>query len=742
MLDLNAPTRSVLGVELAADTADPLLFHAFPAPPQVAVLEGRPDVELLRFVRDGSLTGGHLRLSVDVGHPPGRLDEVAAALTAERVGATEPNRVSPVVVTAAVAQLVFLGREPNDQGGLSPLFTRPYADATAQISPPHLASFAVDLTPEGVGVVEAALRSPDTGPSTDAGGMLAVVYRLQVEGLWPAQRVVARVDWGRAYEQLSVHFKQGHLLEVTDLAQVVEELREDSAIVVSAVQSLTPEQGGGPGDLDVANAWIQRELVERFCEPVLPLDRRPAHVSLGTAGEIFGVGTQFAARHLTSVERAVATVDFQRAAVLVRSYTVQAQLADVLPVGDVSGFIVDAGLDHPFFSRFTLRVRAAAPLADLHLEEVAGDFAYGTAHRPIRLTPDAAEAMLDSWADASPDRSWAVQVTARFAADAPIGPDRQVVLAPITGDNRELTLDLEQLLGLARVDLAQAPDPRVLVSTATVRHWRPVTGPDEVARWQQQAEQACALTGEQPAATAWFADRRPSDRLDVWVRHLLADGRMVTGDPLPVDSTAVVLPPSIPTALTVQLIADDDWAADGVRQIAVALQRQEDDPALTVMLTGPGATVVADLDLPDPVDRAYRYRTTRLLTAGGEVVDDWRSSDRSVLLVGGSAGQQLVVDLTPVGLELPTAGVLLVEVELLYLDPAHQVRDQQTLVVRALADRPRWQVPIVDPSRRSYQYRVTVHRTAGGVTVGDWTTATDRLLPIPITPAPAPVPTL
>ena len=426
MIDLNAPVRTVLGVDLAADSEDPLLLHVMPAPPQVALVEGGPDLQLLRFVQDGALTGGHLRLSVDLRHRPELLDEVVAELNRDPARAAQPFRIAPAAVSRATAQLVFLGQEPNGQGGLTPMLARPYADAIGQLPAPHTASFSVELTPAGVQILEAALRS--------AGAPIAVVVRLDVEGLWPAQRVVARVDWGRVYDHLSTHLKQGWLLGVDDIATVVEQLREDRSIQISAVQSLSPDAGGSPAELDAALAWIQRELVERFCEPVLPLARTPAHASLGTMGEIFGVGTSFAAKALTQVERAVATVDFQVARVLTRTYTVQSHLADVLMGSSMDDHIADAGLDHPFFQRFALRVRAAQPLADLHLAEVVGELAYGSAHLPVRLVPDAPETTVDCWADASADRSWTFSATARFADDAPLGGGQPAAAQPVRAD--------------------------------------------------------------------------------------------------------------------------------------------------------------------------------------------------------------------------------------------------------------------------------------------------------------------
>ncbi len=144
--------------------------------------------------------------------------------------------------------------------------------------------------------------------------------------------MVARVDWGRAYEQLSSHARRGYLVLVDDLFKLSERLVEDKVIAIDVVQGLAAEDGVAPVEDATATAleWIQRMLIERFCEPVLALDREPARASLGALGELAGVGAAFEVRALAQVERSVATVDLQRPAVVVRTLTVQAHLGDLL----------------------------------------------------------------------------------------------------------------------------------------------------------------------------------------------------------------------------------------------------------------------------------------------------------------------------------------------------------------------------------------------------------------------------
>ena len=375
-----------------------------------------------------------------------------------------------------------------------------------------------------------------------------MTYWLQTEGLWPAQRIVARVDWGRVYDHLSVHQREGFLLATEDIRHLTENLIESRAISVQAVRGLAEEEGVAADSLAPAMEWIQRELVERFCEPVMPLSREPARASLGTFGEIFGVGYSFAVKKLQQVERASGEIDFQRAVVLARTITAQAHLADLLGGSPLDGHIVDAGTDHPFFQRLALRVRSAQALPSLHVKEALLHFSYGSTQEALRLTPDVSEVTVETWADASPDRTWSIRPEITFADDAPVSAGQQVALAPLTGDSRELTLDLKRMLGLVRYELRQTSDARVLLTEAQLFHRR---GPDQVGEVQ------LALSPELNNQVAWFRDLQPGDWIEVEVRHLLGDGRLVKVPPFRLETEIVRLPPAFPGIMTVQLLSDD-----------------------------------------------------------------------------------------------------------------------------------------------------------------------------------------
>lgn len=736
MLDLSVPVRTVEGLDLAADESRRNAYYVLPSRPVLAIDNGTPDIELLRFIRDNRVTGGHLHFVASLATDPKVLARARAALADEARLDADRITLAPIPVESAAAQVVFLGHETGADEGITGLVARPFGASPGSVLPPHVAAFSIDLTPDGVRLMESAL-SAGTSP-------IAVIYRLRVEGLWPAQQVVAHVDWRRIYDHFSSQYKEGNLLTVTDVQRISEQLIENQVVTIRAVQGVpaaaVASQTGGPaapsangsegsGSQDgeaagmaAALLWVQRTILEECCEPVMTLAREPARASLGTFGEILGVGTTFAVKKRTQIERATIDIDLQRQSVVSRTITLQTHLADL---GASVGRIVDAGPGHPFFERMTLNVRTSRPLADAFVDEAVVNFTYGTVTQAGRLTRAAAGVAFDTWADRAPDRTWSLQPQIAFANDAPLDPGARVLLPTISGREREATLDLHALAGIKRIDVEPRPDPRVLLARATVRRLR---------AGETSVERVLAFAGDATAAqAAWFRDSRPTDRFEVQTEALLATGRQVDVGTQPLDTRLYRLPAAFPGVLTVHLFADDDWKDLG--RVVVSLQKSADQPASTFTFDKPGGVVDVNLPMPDPANRRYRYRTTRTWSSGLVEEDEWVETDVPALTVGRTAANKLVVDVSAIGPELPDVGVRLIEVDLSYVDAPNQVRDVRKAVIGARADRFHWEVGLKDPNRRQYEYRVTVYRTSGDSQVGRWTTTAERLLAIPITAA-------
>jgi hypothetical protein len=702
VLDLSGSARTVAGVIVARDSDGPDRWLVLPGQPRPT---SGADLQLLRFVQNGALTGGYLHLGVDLGVTDAALAAATDALTTENNG--KPVTLAPLPLIAAEADLVFFGKDESGSG----VVAQHYATSLLDLNPPHHGVFAVTLTADGVRLVEAALRS--------GAAPIGVQCRLTAEGLWPAARVTAHVDWHSMYEHFSTDYKAGALLFETDVQQLMQRLVQSQAVRVTAVESPAP---GAPDDAEksavaAAMEFVQTQLVDQFCQPLLPLDTDPAQASLGDVGELLSLGSAYEVKALTEVESATADFDFQQATVTRRLITCLAPLSGLTGGADPSQFIVDAGQDNPFFTTFHLDCRTARPLGESHLAEAILDVSYGTAAQSIRLTPDQATGSFDCYADASPTGTWTITPRVTFAADSPLDPGTAVQLAPQSGSTRDICLDLDAALGLVSIVIEAPTDARLAGTLVTV------------TEGGGRATRSLTLQPSAPNATVWFRDHQPGDALVVTGTHVLTDGREIDIAEITVDTSVVRLPSPFTGTITVEVVTDPVWSE--LTHVDVAIQKDETSPLKTFAFDAPGAAAVA-LDQTDPTDRSYRYKVTRTVS-GVTTEDPWLTGDAPVLTVGLAAAATLVVDVEPVGPELPTAGLELIEVDLLYLDVPHQVRVTYTHLIRARSDSYHWVVPLADPTQRSYQYRVVKTLLAGGQSDSGWQQSADPILTVPIT---------
>lgn len=720
MLDLAGSTRTVGALTVAPDTDGPDRFLVLPGRPRVDVGPDGPDLQLLRFTDGANLTGGYLRLGVALPVADAELAAAAAALDAQNPPGSAPVRLSPLPVLGGGAELSFFGRTDPRPGVASPIVRTAYGAAPLGFAAPHRAGFGVQLTADGVRLVEAGLR--------DATLPVGITCRYTVEGLWPAARVLARVDWSAVYDYFSSTYQLGLLLFREQVQRMMQRLQQDAAVTVTAVQS--DAAGTDPSVTAPAVAaaldFVQTTLLDRLCRPVLPFGT-DAVSAVGDSSAQLALGAAYEVSALRLTQSTTEDFDFAQSRVQTRTFTTQAALGELLGPVDPATVIVDAGVDDPFFTRFRLDVDTARPLADSGLAAVVLDVHYGSADGPIRLTPGQETGSFECFADAAPDRRYRVSAQVQFAPDSPVDPGAEVDLAPIDDDARRLTLDLELALGLARLSVESAADPRVRASAVTVRHERNVG----LAPATVLSTATLALTADAPTAAVVVRDRRDGDRLVVGGVHQLSDGRQVPIPDTAVETSVYRLPDPFAGSITVLVTSGTDWST--VSRIVVALAKDAASTPVTLTFDQPGTQAVA-LDQSDPTDRSYRYQVTRVVD-GVTTTEDWQSSDAPVLDVGTVRDGDLIVDVSAVGPELTTAGLRTITVELLYLDVPHQVRDEHTVVIGARSDTYRWDVHLTDPTCRDYRYRITRQLLTGEIKTGPWLDGHDAVLPIPVTAA-------
>jgi hypothetical protein len=164
--------------------------------------------------------------------------------------------------------------------------------------------------------------------------------------------------------------------------------------------------------------------------------------------------------------------------------------------------------------------------------------------------------------------------------------------------------------------------------------------------------------------------------------------------------------------------------------VGVELAPREGEAVATLSFDGPDQLQAVRLEVPDPDERRYRYRTTKTLESGAVETSGWLEADVAVLFVGQHSAFERRLELLLVGPELPQAGVRLVEVDLEYLDPPNQVRHTEKAVLAAVNQRFTWSVPIADPTVRTVVYVVTLHMMDGRTVRRPRTPTDERLVPI------------
>jgi len=710
MLDLGRELIRLEGVDLAPDSADPTLFHLLPPAPRLTTGPDGPDVELLRLRQDGVVSEAHLRLGVELSHPEARVRAAQEALQA-RLALRDPPVITPMIARRAEARLILAGASPGAPEDTASLICRPLLSEVVSPSPPHRALLSAALSPEGAEIVATAMKG--------GGAPVGVAYHLEVETIWPAQRVLVEADWRRAYEHLSSHVRQGTLLLTRDVHELFEGLVEDRLVRVTAIRGVdgSPQSDAA---MDQALSWVEAAVVERFFDPVLPLDRAPAQTSLGTVGEIFGVGHGFAFKALRQEEIATGQVDLSRSTVLGRTLLVEAHLHDLLGGLDPSSRLVDVELGHPFFARFSFVVTTAVPLERLYVTEVLVRWRYGQEERALRMDATQAEDTAETWADRSPDRRWSLTAEVRFADGAPVSSGEVVQLGPLDGQARRFVLDLEDLLGWRALRVEATADPRVLQSRVTVSHQR---------EGEEIASAELALSGDTWAGDLYFVGVQPADRLVASASHLLEDGRQAHAAPVDVLGTVLRVPPAFPGEQLVTLFAEGDW--EGLERLVVTLQKSPDLPGGTFTFERAGSSVTVALPLPDPTDRRWRYRVLRTVD-GVDEEEDWRETDRPAISLGRYSQDVLAVSVEPLGPSFSSVGIHSVQVELRYFDPTHGIREETSLVLRSNVDRQTWKVALADPTVRTWQAQISTFYTSGVTRLVPWRDQEGTMLVIPI----------
>jgi hypothetical protein len=183
--------------------------------------------------------------------------------------------------------------------------------------------------------------------------------------------------------------------------------------------------------------------------------------------------------------------------------------------------------------------------------------------------------------------------------------------------------------------------------------------------------------------------------------------------------------------LRVQIIESDP--AGEYSKVHVTLHYEDGDRVVEkdFDLTAHGQMAEFAVRLDHPDQRAYKYRTTLLHASGAIDNSDWKDGTSTLLIVGATAADVMTINVTCLE-PVPSGKLLAIRVDLDYTDDDDSVHWTHSELIRAgFLGSFKWVVPLADPTKRSYRYKLTAFRSTGPQEI-DWTTSDETNLVLPL----------
>ncbi len=612
MLDLDR-SLSIAGVSLFRDHLDEATFHYLPGQPRLA---SAGDLSLLLY--RGTQNGGLLSLQVDLDHPKGLIDRIAAEL-GNRAG--RAVSLVPVLFHAGRVQLLL----PGVSEGLTP--ARVVGTATPSLLGHQRAMFNI-VMPEALAVLVRNALEPGQ-PS-----FLAAAYELTFSGLERSRDVVVEVDYHRVHEALAARGAVGSLWLRADAAAAVERLIMDQHVRIEDVSREVRD-----AEASAARAAELHALVKELVEQVF-FERE--HVA--TAADAGGVAGPLAIglrlRALRSDEAQTLRYDRRETGLRDRTIAPQGQL--VIPEEALGERIreVEASL---FFSEprpFTVYT--------------SGDWT-GAARAVVDVRQGEREVSLSLSADAPQDslllppgaRQLRVQVFAADEEDLLAAPASDTAPAWRDFDGWNFALDPQRELGRRTVAIELvAIDPALTEAVVTLRAEEAtcVLRLDAAQPRQRQAVRA-------PGALSLQASLRLEPPGG------LAETVVIEEEVGPSQALVLIRPPADRIRCVTAALADPLRRFEAV---IVELARMDGSARRALRLSA-DAPQASWSYVRDDDDGGFQWRERKLLRGGLVEEGAWQPSTAQLLVAGDPQVRLLGVDVLLLGDADHLGGTLLVE---------------------------------------------------------------------------------
>lgn len=722
MIDLGRPALNGEGVTLFYDHAQPGLFYYLPDRPRLRTRDnGQPELSLLKYRLDPelhkALGAGLLSLTVDLSVDQDRLARVTRRLG----GQLETDAkivVAPVSADSGSCELILIDRssKPPETAPAAPggsvastppatpqgaagfgMVERILGSSTPSLYGDNACTFEAVLSPEGVGLVEGALRT---------GGLPAgVVYTLQVTALRPALRAQITARWKDIYDFYDNRFHGGKLLLATDIGPTLEDLVNAQALQIK-IDDLVPETDR----LQVYHSaldQVQQYVLNKFFKPTLgqaPVAPNTGDGPLQTIGKVIkDVAGVFSFTYsLRKVDRdELKTLSFSLNAAQAEKLTLSPQgtFGVLLDGVEVSKLIT--AVEPAASAEMKFDVAPAIDLAAEQIDHLEARLSYGNRQEKLILDSAAPRKQVSFWyqADSGPEIELVYDV--EFRADS-TGQTSRLTSSPIKTANRVIRLNPRELYQRAQLRIVAKGVPFDRYPSVVVD----LSVADTANGWS--TTESLELTAAHPEAT--FSTRAGLQSRVMFhrrLRYVDTRGQEFVVDWDDADPGILVVGDPFPDVVNVQILGSARFGAEVRRLIVEVRPKAMPEKVSTFVLTADKPADSWSWAAPADTSREYEYRVT-VYTVRGEVRQgNWLAGTPGKLIVGEGIVRLRQVKMIFVGPSLKDLGLLGVKAHFSYEDQSSGLFAEDEMLVQDLSQPVTWSYPLADPSRQNYSYQIT-----------------------------------
>ena len=746
MIDLGRPALNGEGVTLFYDHAQPDLFYYLPDKPSLRTNDaGQPELTLLKYRLDPelhrALGAGLLSITVDLAVGEERRARLARRV-ASQTDASANVVLAPVSADSGSCELILIDRasqaaaasetpqtpsaaasdatNPASPGGATGfgMVERILGSSTPSLYGDNACTFEAVLSPEGVGLVEGALRG---------GGLPAgVVYALQVTALRPALRAQITARWKDLYDFYDNRLHGGKLLAAADIGATLEDLVRSEALQIK-IDDLVPEAEHSQ-TYQSALDQVQHYILNEFFKPTLgqaPVAANTGDGPLQTIGnvikDIAGVFSfTYSLRQVNRDELKTITYNLNAAQAEKLTLSPQGTFGVLLDGLEASKLII--AVEPAASAEMKFDVAPALDLAAEQIDHLEVHLSYGERTEKLVLDLANSRKQVSFWYQKELGAEIQVVFLVEFRADS-VGDHSTLTSPPMKTANRVIRINPR--------DLYQRSSLRIVAKGVPFDRYPSVvvdlTVTDTVGGWT--TSHSFELTASHPednfSARAGLQSRVIFQRR---LRYLDTRGQEFVVDWEDAEAGILVVPDPFPAVISVQILGSARFGTAVHRLIVEVRPKAAPDKVSTFMLTADKPADSWSWPAPANATRDYEYRVT-VYTVQGEVREgNWLPGTPGKLVVGEGIARMRRVQMIFLGPSLKDMGLLAIKIHFVFEDRESSLFAEDEILVQDLTQPVEWSYPVADTQRQSYTYQITTIRKDGSAQALDPVSTPDLLV--------------